>query len=55
MLGLVFNGLACWLVVGVPEQEVRETWARSVEIVLGPIEKGTKAAARPPERGPKLT
>jgi AcrR family transcriptional regulator len=46
MLGLVFNGLACWLAVGVPEQEVRETWAKSVEIVLGPIEKGTKAAGR---------
>ena len=45
MLGLVFNGLACWLAVGVPEQEVRETWAKSVEIVLGPVEKGKKTAA----------
>jgi AcrR family transcriptional regulator len=54
MLGLIFNGLSCWLAVGVPEQEVRETWARSVEIVLGPIEKGKKAAG-PPEQGQKST
>ncbi len=32
-LGLVFNGLACWLAVGVSEQEVRETWAKTVEII----------------------
>jgi AcrR family transcriptional regulator len=45
MLGLIFNGLSCWLAVGVPEQEVRETWARSVEIVLGPVEKRKKTSA----------
>jgi AcrR family transcriptional regulator len=45
MLGLIFNGLACWLAVGVPEQEVRETWAKSLEIVIGTIEKGKKTSS----------
>jgi AcrR family transcriptional regulator len=34
-LGLVFNGLLCWLAIGVSEDEVRETWAKSVDILLG--------------------
>ena len=36
-LGLVFNGLACWLAVGVPEKEVQQIWAKTVERVLRPI------------------
>jgi AcrR family transcriptional regulator len=34
-LGLVFNGLLCWLAIGVSEVEVRETWAKAVDILLG--------------------
>lgn len=34
-LGLVFNGLLCWLAIGVSEEEVRETWAKAVDLLLG--------------------
>jgi AcrR family transcriptional regulator len=33
-LGLVFNGLLCWLAIGVSEEEVRETWRKAVDILL---------------------
>lgn len=33
-LGLVFNGLLCWLAIGVSEAEVRKTWSKSVDILL---------------------
>jgi AcrR family transcriptional regulator len=36
MLGLIFNGLSCWLAVGVPEAEVRDVWGKSVDMLLGP-------------------
>jgi AcrR family transcriptional regulator len=36
-LGLCFNGLLCWLTVGVSEQDVKRTWAKSVESLLGPV------------------
>jgi AcrR family transcriptional regulator len=39
MLGLIFNGLACWLAVGVPESEASEVWGRSVDVLLLPYEK----------------
>jgi len=38
MLGLIFNGLYCWLAVGVPDSEVREVWGNSVDMLLGPYE-----------------
>jgi AcrR family transcriptional regulator len=38
MLGLIFNGLSCWLAVGVPESEAREIWGNSVDVLLGPYE-----------------
>jgi AcrR family transcriptional regulator len=34
MLSLIFNGLSCWLVVGVPEPEVRRVWADSVDLLI---------------------
>jgi len=34
-LGLVFNGLLCWLAIGVSEEVVRETWTKAVDILLG--------------------
>jgi AcrR family transcriptional regulator len=51
MLGLIFNGLACWLAVGVPESEASEVWGRSVDMLLLPYEKGRgppSAATLPP-------
>ncbi|MGA2663375.1 MAG: TetR/AcrR family transcriptional regulator [Nitrososphaerales archaeon] len=39
MMGLIFNGLASWLAVGVPESEVKEIWGRSVDMLLGPYER----------------
>ena len=33
-LGLVFNGLLCWLAIGVPEEEVRDIWGKAVDILL---------------------
>jgi AcrR family transcriptional regulator len=45
-LGLVFNGLSCWLAVGVPEEEVQATWAKTVETVLGPIGRRRRPAGR---------
>jgi TetR/AcrR family transcriptional regulator, transcriptional repressor of aconitase len=41
MLGLIFNGLNCWITVGVPEQEVRKIWIKSVDALLVPL--ATKA------------
>jgi AcrR family transcriptional regulator len=38
-LGLVFNGLLCWLAIGVSEEEVRETWTKAVDILLGSASK----------------
>jgi AcrR family transcriptional regulator len=38
MLGLIFNGLFCWLAVGVPESDVTEVWGKSVDMLLGPYE-----------------
>jgi AcrR family transcriptional regulator len=38
MLGLIFNGLACWLAMGVSVKEVKEVWADSVDTLLGEFE-----------------
>ena len=38
-LGLVFNGLTCWLAIGVPETEARKVWSRSLELLLSPLVK----------------
>lgn len=35
-LGLVFNGLLCWLAVGITDEEVRDAWGRAVDLLLGP-------------------
>jgi hypothetical protein len=38
MLGLIFDGLACWVAVGVSESEVREIWVKSVDTLVGSYE-----------------
>ncbi len=42
VLGLVFNGLNCWIAIGVPESDARKIWARTVDILLEPIVKRRK-------------
>jgi AcrR family transcriptional regulator len=43
MMGLIYNGLASWLAIGVPEAEVRKVWEGSVNMLLGPYEgKGSR-------------
>jgi len=39
MLGLIFNGLWCWLAIGIPESEVREAWRVSVDLLLAPYDR----------------
>jgi len=46
MMGLVFNGLASWLAIGVPDSEVKELWGKSVDMLLGPYETGIVPKAR---------
>jgi AcrR family transcriptional regulator len=38
-LGLLFNGMLLWLAAGVPEAEVRKTWADLLKVILGPLLK----------------
>lgn len=38
-LGLVFNGLECWLAIGVSEAEVRKVWGKTIELLLAPLVK----------------
>jgi AcrR family transcriptional regulator len=46
MMGLIYNGLASWLAIGVPEAEVRKVWEGSVNMLLGPYEgKGSRMPA----------
>ncbi len=40
MLGLIYNGLWCWLVVGAPESEVNDLWGRAVDMLLAPYDRG---------------
>jgi AcrR family transcriptional regulator len=39
MLGMIFNGLWCWLVVGAPESEVKDLWGRAVDMLLAPYDR----------------
>lgn len=41
MLAVIFNGLVSWLAAGVPEEEVRLIWGKSVDMLLGPYENAT--------------
>jgi AcrR family transcriptional regulator len=43
MLGLIFNGLNCWIAVGVSEQEVRKIWIKSVDAVIAPLLRRPKS------------
>jgi AcrR family transcriptional regulator len=40
-LGLIFNGMLLWLAAGVPEAEVRKTWADLLKLILGPLLKSS--------------
>jgi hypothetical protein len=44
LLELIFNGLACWLAIGLPESEAKKVRRGAVEILLGPYDAKQSAA-----------